>query len=82
MSRIELGLVLAVAMAAAPVALGQSSNTNQLRFTDATDMTTHPYLGMWVTKDGHIRQELLPTGRYDEGHLSPGAGRRRRIWLA
>src|SRR3712207_3503747 len=70
MSRIELGLVLAVAMAAAPVALGQSSNTNQLRFTDATDMTTHPYLGMWVTRDGHIRQELLPNGRYDEARGS------------
>jgi hypothetical protein len=26
----------------------------------------HAYLGMWVTKDGHIRQELLPGGRYDE----------------
>lgn len=26
----------------------------------------HPYLGMWVTGDGRIRQELLPTGRYDE----------------
>lgn len=26
----------------------------------------HPYIGMWVTADGHIRQELLPTGRYDE----------------
>ena len=26
----------------------------------------HPYLGMWVTRDGHIRQELLPGGRYDE----------------
>jgi hypothetical protein len=28
------------------------------------------YLGMWVTEDGHIRQELLPGGRYDEarGH--------------
>lgn len=24
------------------------------------------YLGMWVTGDGYIRQELLPTGRYDE----------------
>ena len=22
--------------------------------------------GMWVTADGHIRQELLPDGRYDE----------------
>lgn len=26
----------------------------------------HPYLGMWVTPDGRIRQELLPNGRYDE----------------
>ena len=24
------------------------------------------YIGMWVTGDGHIRQELLPGGRYDE----------------
>ncbi|EYT78762.1 MULTISPECIES: Atu4866 domain-containing protein [unclassified Streptomyces] len=23
-------------------------------------------VGMWVTADGHIRQELLPDGRYDE----------------
>ena len=26
----------------------------------------HPYVGMWVTKDGHIRHELLANGRYDE----------------
>ncbi|MFE9963160.1 Atu4866 domain-containing protein [Streptomyces sp. NPDC005525] len=26
----------------------------------------HPYVGMWVTPDGFIRQELLPNGRYDE----------------
>jgi hypothetical protein len=26
----------------------------------------HPYLGVWVTLDGHIRQELQPSGRYDE----------------
>lgn len=24
------------------------------------------YIGMWVTGDGYIRQELLPNGRYDE----------------
>ena len=24
------------------------------------------YIGMWVTKDGYIRQELLPNNRYDE----------------
>ncbi|TWR26836.1 hypothetical protein FPZ42_07300 [Mucilaginibacter achroorhodeus] len=27
---------------------------------------TQEYLGMWVTADGHVRQELLPNGRYDE----------------
>ncbi|QEN85858.1 hypothetical protein FZC33_06430 [Labrys sp. KNU-23] len=26
----------------------------------------HPFVGMWVTADGYIRQELLPAGRYDE----------------
>ena len=26
----------------------------------------NPYVGMWVTPDGHIRQELLSNGRYDE----------------
>jgi uncharacterized protein len=29
-------------------------------------MTPHPYVGMWVTDDGHVRHELLPNGRYDE----------------
>ena len=24
------------------------------------------YVGMWVNKDGYIRHELLPNGRYDE----------------
>jgi len=26
----------------------------------------NPYIGMWVTADGHIRHELLPGNRYDE----------------
>ena len=30
-------------------------------------MNNHPYVGMWITADGHIRHELLPNGRYDEG---------------
>ena len=30
-------------------------------------MNNNPYyVGMWVTKDGYIRHELLPDGRYDE----------------
>lgn len=35
-----------------------------------TKMTEHPYVGMWVTDDDHIRQELLPNGRYDEARGS------------
>lgn len=26
----------------------------------------HPYVGIWVTADGHVRHNLLPNGRYDE----------------
>tara|TARA_R110002020_G_scaffold97708_1_gene233103 strand:- start:20646 stop:21389 length:744 start_codon:yes stop_codon:yes gene_type:complete len=33
---------------------------------DGTMEETKGYLGMWVTKDGYIRQELLPNNRYDE----------------
>jgi len=29
-------------------------------------METHPYSGLWVTADGHIRHQLLPDNRYDE----------------
>jgi hypothetical protein len=32
----------------------------------AAAATPHPYVGMWVTADGRIRQELLPEGRYAE----------------
>lgn len=34
--------------------------------TGAGEASPHPYVGMWVTADGHIRQELLADGRYDE----------------
>lgn len=27
---------------------------------------TKKYIGVWVTKDGYIRHELLPNNRYDE----------------
>jgi hypothetical protein len=35
-----------------------------------TSAGAHPYIGMWVTADNHIRQELLPGGRYDEARGS------------
>lgn len=33
---------------------------------ESTIEETKEYIGMWVTKDGHIRHELLPDFRYDE----------------
>ena len=41
--------------------LGLSANAQETQMS-----INHPYVGMWVTGDGEIRQELLPTGRYDE----------------
>lgn len=35
-----------------------------------TSTTSHPFVGMWVTADGHIRQELRADGRYDEARGS------------
>jgi uncharacterized protein len=45
-----------------------SSTTNDQR--ERTMSQQHPYVGMWVTTDGRIRQELLPNGRYDEARGS------------
>src|SRR5687768_5392526 len=36
---------------------------------------SHPYSGLWVTDDGHVRHKLLPTGRYVEAR-----GRRERAY--
>ncbi|WP_083481244.1 Atu4866 domain-containing protein [Jannaschia donghaensis] len=40
-----------------------------------TEPQDHPYVGMWVTEDGHIRHELLNNGRYDEAR-----GTRQSAW--
>lgn len=39
----------------------------QPAIAENTDMqANHPYVGLWVTGDGHIRHELLANGRYVE----------------
>lgn len=38
--------------------------TNQSSTGEAAH--SHPYVGMWITADGHIRHELLANGRYVE----------------
>lgn len=35
------------------------NSTNTMEVTGA-------YIGMWMTKDGHVRHQLLPGNRYDE----------------
>jgi hypothetical protein len=50
--------------AMAPIA--KAEDTMPTQSSTQAQPQDHPYLGMWVTGDGHIRQELLPTGRYDE----------------
>ena len=68
-------LALMVAMTVAPSAAQSASSidTVQMAQTNSnstvqkgTTMQSNTYVGMWVTADGRIRQELLPNGRYDE----------------
>lgn len=49
--------------------------------TGAIEMADHNYVGMWVTKDGHIRHELLPNGRYDEARGNRQSAYQGRYWL-
>ena len=45
------------------VGTGGFTDGNGMSNTSISDLDV---VGMWVTADGHIRQELLPNGRYDE----------------
>lgn len=49
-----------------PVAAAIAMLTATETSAGSTPPQTHPYVGIWVTGDGHIRQELLANGRYDE----------------
>ncbi|MBP1876428.1 hypothetical protein J2Z19_006178 [Ensifer adhaerens] len=41
----------------------------------------HPYVGMWVTEDGHVRHNLQPNGRYDEARGKRQSAYRGRYWV-
>ncbi|CAN7410945.1 Atu4866 domain-containing protein [Phyllobacterium sp. LjRoot231] len=65
-----LGLVIAFTAVGAATASASGETANRAisakqRASEKT-MSQHPYVGMWVTDDGHVRHELLPNGRYDE----------------
>ncbi|WP_394620013.1 Atu4866 domain-containing protein [Lentzea sp. JNUCC 0626] len=55
-------LVLFLAAVNACAASGRDDDRPQ----SSSESQSHPYIGMWVTAENHIRQELLPNGRYDE----------------
>ena len=47
-----------------------AANSARATHTESSSPVTvneeHPYVGMWVTADRHVRHNLLPNGRYDE----------------
>lgn len=62
-----LGAGAAVACnAAAMAAAAPSATPTRTSSPEQPPMQAHPYVGMWVTGDGRIRQALLANGRYDE----------------
>ncbi|MCJ2873616.1 Atu4866 domain-containing protein [Rhizobium pusense] len=59
-------VALLLAAASAEGENRKSGNATEVKMTETAQIKNHPYVGMWVTGDGHVRQELLPNGRYDE----------------
>ena len=57
-----LPITLLVLAGALPAHTQQQADHNPKGET----MPQHPYVGTWVTSDGHVRHELLANGRYDE----------------
>lgn len=43
-----------------------SATLDEQRQSGDNQMQDHPYIGMWVTGDGRIRQQLKTDGRYAE----------------
>jgi hypothetical protein len=67
MSMVSTSIALALATAAIDANSPRTNSGMEASMSSQTSQKqTHPYIGMWVTGDGHIRQELLPSGRYDE----------------
>ncbi len=67
MNMVSTSVAIALATATIDGISPAVNSTTEAQMTNSTSQNqTHPYLGMWVTGDGHVRQELLPNGRYDE----------------
>lgn len=62
--RISIWFALAVLEGTQTLAIAETVQLQPIQSTK--EVQQHPYAGMWVTPDGHIRHELLANGRYDE----------------
>ena len=65
-SAISRGAIVSVLAALAFAAAGEAPSQERTITAQSQAPASHPYVGMWVTADGHVRHELLPNGRYDE----------------
>ena len=70
---VTLGLILVLSAACGEPNAGRAGDGEgdepdaaRTEVEETMPESNHPYVGMWVTQDGHVRQELLPNGRYDE----------------
>ncbi|CUX17688.1 MULTISPECIES: Atu4866 domain-containing protein [Agrobacterium] len=66
MNIVSTSVAVLLATASAETATHKANNAMEMNMAETAQTQNHPYLGMWVTGDGHVRQELLPDGRYDE----------------
>jgi len=65
--RITVAIIIATTtFLGAAARISNAEDIMPTQFSNQAQPQNHPFLGMWVTGDGHIRQELLATGRYDE----------------
>jgi hypothetical protein len=63
---LTFAVATSVAFVSCAQATGTSSGSQQQKPQSEKLMAQHPYTGMWITDDGHVRHQLLPNGRYDE----------------
>lgn len=63
------------------VFIGFFNQTKQTMQDVKTTEETKDYIGMWVTKDGYVRHELLPNNRYDEARGNRKSAYRGSYWV-
>jgi hypothetical protein len=65
-SSVEASTAESPSVASSPQTSRNRQTMNPTQASTEASQTSNLYIGMWVTKDGYIRHELLPNNRYDE----------------